>query len=149
MPRHPQPVPPIFQPEVIARAIYWAAHHRRRELWVGWPTVKAIVGNKFIPGLLDHYLARIGYETQQTAMPVDPDRPNNLFEALPGDYGAHGRFDDGACDFSLHLWGNTHRKWLAAIGLGFAGLLVGRFSSRHDGRLARIRLRNSLERRAS
>ncbi|MGH7258847.1 MAG: SDR family oxidoreductase [Nitrospiraceae bacterium] len=149
MPRHPQPVPPIFQPEVIARAIYWAAHHRRRELWVGWPTVKAILGNKFIPGLLDHYLARVGYETQQTAMRVDPDRPNNLFEALPGDYGARGRFDDGACDFSFHLWSNTHRKWLAAIALGFAGLLVGRFFSRHDGRLARIRFRNSLERRAS
>lgn len=149
MPRHPQPVPPIFQPEVIARAIYWAAHHRRRELWVGWPTVKAIVGNTLIPRLLDHYLARVGYESQQTAMPVDPDRPNNLFEPLPGDYGAHGRFGDGACDFSLHLWGNTHRKWLAAIGLGFAGLLVRRFSGRRDRRRPDLGHGIPLERRAS
>ena len=150
MPRHPQPVPPIFQPEVVARAIYRAAHHRRRELWVGWPTVKAIVGSKCIPGLLDHYLARVGYASQQTDLPIDPaQRLNNLYEPLTGDYGARGRFGEGACDSSVHLWGNTHRKWLAAIGLGLAGLLVRRYSSRHDGRPARIRFGNSLERRAS
>ena len=133
-----------------ARAIYWAAHHRRRELWVGWPTVKAIVGTKCIPGLLDHYLARVGYASQQTDLPIDPaQRLNNLYEPLTGDYGARGRFGQGACDSSVHLWGDTHRKWLAAIGLGLAGLLVRRYSSRHDGRSARIRFGNSLERRAS
>jgi hypothetical protein len=72
MPRHPQPVPPIYQPEVIARAVYWAAHHRRRAFAVGFPTVQAIIGDKFIPGTLDHYLAYIGYESQQTQEPVQP-----------------------------------------------------------------------------
>lgn len=130
MPRHPQPVPPIYQPEVIARAIYWAAHHRRREVSVGWPTVQAIMGDKFIPGLLDHYLAWIGYEAQQTRQPIDPHRPNNLFEPLPGDYGAHGQFDKGARKVSLQFWANRQRAWLAAAGVGLAGLLIHRLSSR-------------------
>src|SRR5439155_2733750 len=73
-----QPVPPIFQPEVGARAIYWAAHHGRRELHVGWPTVEAIVANKFVPGALDHYLARNGFRSQQTSQLEDPNRPDNL-----------------------------------------------------------------------
>jgi short-subunit dehydrogenase len=127
MPRHPQPVPPIYQPEVVARAIYWAAHHRRREVSVGWPTVQAIVGDKFIPGLLDHYLAWIGYDAQQTAEPVSPDRPDNLFEPLSGDYGAHGRFNAGARRTSLQFWANRQRIWLAMAGLSMAGLLVRRF----------------------
>jgi hypothetical protein len=101
MPRHPQPVPPIYQPEVIARSVYWAAHHDRREFAVGYPTVQAIVGDKFIPGLLDHYLARVGYEAQQTNQPIDPDRPNNLYGPLPGDYGARGEFSDRAHEFSI------------------------------------------------
>jgi NAD(P)-dependent dehydrogenase (short-subunit alcohol dehydrogenase family) len=120
MPRRPQPVPPIYQPEVIARAIYWAAHHKRREVSVGWPTVKAIVGNKFIPGLLDHYLAWIGYEAQQTSQPIAAHRPDNLYRPLPGDYGAHGRFDKGARDASLQFWLNRHRSWLGATALGMA-----------------------------
>ena len=93
LPRRPQPVPPIFQPEVAAEAIVWAADHDRRELYVGWPTVKAIVGDKVAPGLLDHYLARHGVERQMTDEPEDPDRPDNLWEPVPGDHGAHGRFD--------------------------------------------------------
>lgn len=120
MPRHPQPVPPIYQPEVIARAIYWAARHRRREVSVGWPTVKAIVGNKFIPGLLDHYLAWVGYESQQTTQPIDPDRPNNLLRPLSGDYGAHGRFDAGARDESLQFLLNRHRTLLGVAAVGMA-----------------------------
>jgi len=73
-----KPVPPIFQPEVGARAIYWAAHHERRELYVGWPTVEAIVANKVAPGALDHYLGRTGFRSQQTSEPEDPHRPDNL-----------------------------------------------------------------------
>lgn len=120
MPRHPQPVPPIYQPEVIARAVVWAAHHRRRELSVGWPTVKAIVGDKFIPGLLDHYLAWVGYSAQQTDQPVDPNRPDNLYEPVPGDHGAHGAFDDRARTSSVQLWANMYRGWLGVLGLAFA-----------------------------
>jgi NAD(P)-dependent dehydrogenase (short-subunit alcohol dehydrogenase family) len=117
MPFHPQPVPPIYQPEVIARAVYWAAHHRRREFSVGYPTVQAIIGDKFIPGLLDHYLAWKGYAAQQTRERIDPHRPNNLYEPLPGDYGAHGAFDEGAITFSPQSWINRYRGWLGAAGL--------------------------------
>ena len=118
MPRHPQPVPPIYQPEVIARAAYWAAHHRRRELWIGWSAVKAIIGQKFIPGLLDHYLAWIGYSSQQTNEPLESNRPNNLHSPLSGDYGAHGAFDRKARSFSVQSWMNMNRDWLSLAGLG-------------------------------
>jgi len=94
MPRKAQPVPPIFQPEVAARAIHWAAHNERRELYVGWPTVKAIIGDKLAPGLADWYLGRNGYDAQQTDEPETRDRRDNLWEPLPGDHGAHGRFDE-------------------------------------------------------
>ena len=95
--KRPQPVPPIFQPEVPARAIVDAAlHPRRREVWVGMPTVKAIVANKLAPGLLDRYLARTGYCGQITDEPLPADAPANLFMTADGDYGAHGRFDDRA-----------------------------------------------------
>lgn len=117
-----QPVPPIYQPEVAARAIYWAAHHRRREVWVGWPTVRAILGNKFIPGLLDRYLASAGYEGQQTDEPVDPNQPYNLWEPLPGDHGAHGAFDHRAQAWSPQWWANQNRRLIAAAGVGLAGL---------------------------
>ncbi len=133
MPRHPQPVPPIYQPEMIARAIYWAAHHRRREVSVGWPTVQAIVGDKFIPGLLDHYLAWTGYDAQQTDQPISPDRADNLFDPLPGDYGARGIFSRNARTTSLQFWANRQRGWLALAGLGLAGL-VSRVYSRRDRR---------------
>jgi short-subunit dehydrogenase len=124
LPRHPQPVPPIYQPEVPAEAIYWAAHHRRRELTLGAPAVEAILGEKFIPGLLDHYLAYIGYEAQQTAWPVDPNRPNNLWQPLPGDAGAHGPFDDRASPHSLQLWAHLHASWLAAAVGGLLGVWI-------------------------
>ncbi|MBD0305862.1 MAG: SDR family oxidoreductase [Nitrospiraceae bacterium] len=129
MPRHPQPVPPIYQPEVIADAIVWAAHHDRRELSVGLPTVKAIVGDKFIPGILDHYLAWIGYDAQQTDQPVDPDRPNNLIDPLPGDRGAHGPFNRGARESSVQLWVNINRGWLTVAATALlAGLILKRDS---------------------
>ena len=122
LPRHPQPVPPIFQPEVAAEAIVWAAHHKRREVYVGAPTVQAIEANKFAPGLLDRYLARTAYAGQQTQEPVRPDRPDNLFEPVPGDPGAHGIFDRRAHASSAQFWQTTHRGWLAAAGLGVAAL---------------------------
>jgi NAD(P)-dependent dehydrogenase (short-subunit alcohol dehydrogenase family) len=114
LPRRPQPVPPIYQPEVAARAIYWAAHHRRREVQVGLPTVVAIAGNKALPGVADHYLARTGFDSQQTAEPVDPGRADNLWAPLPGDHGAHGAFDARASDRAPQLWLTTHRAWLGA-----------------------------------
>jgi hypothetical protein len=123
LPRHPQPVPPIFQPEVAAEAIVWAAHHRRREVFVGAPTVQAIEANKVAPGLLDYYLAKTCYSGQQTGQPVSPNRPDNLFNPLPGDYGAHGIFDDRAHAASAQLWQTTHRAWLAAAGFGAAACL--------------------------
>lgn len=122
MPRKPQPVPPIYQPEVAARAIVWAAYHDRREVWVGWPAVKAIAGNKIAPGYADRYLAKNGYESQQYDGLADPHRAHNLWEPVPGDHGAHGNFDDRATGRSLQLWASTHRGLLALAGAGLAGL---------------------------
>src|SRR4051794_11146327 len=92
LPNKAQPVPPIYEPEVAARAIYWAAHHRRRQVNVGLPTLEAVIGNKFIPGLLDRYLGRTGFAAQQTDEPRDPEAPNNLWKPVAGDWGAHGTF---------------------------------------------------------
>jgi NAD(P)-dependent dehydrogenase (short-subunit alcohol dehydrogenase family) len=123
LPRKPQPVPPIFQPEVAAKAIVYAATHLRRELWVGGPTVQAIVANKFFPGLLDVYLAKTGYDAQQYNGPADPNRPNNLWEPLPGDFGAHGNFNDRAHKRSWQLTLDLNRKWIG-LGLLAAGIAV-------------------------
>ena len=117
LPKHPQPVPPIYQPEVPARAIYWAAHHKRREVYLGVSSVVVILGNKLLPGLGDWYLARTGYGSQQTNEPVSPDRPNNLYEPVPGDHGAHGNFDEKAHARSPQLWATKNRRWLA-LGAG-------------------------------
>ena len=125
LPHKAQPVPPIFQPEVAAEAIVFASKHRRREIYVGLPTVIAIVGNKVLPGLGDWYLGKTGYQGQQTAEPEDPYRPNNLCDPLPGDAGAHGRFDDRASRFSPQLWTNLHRDWLLGAGLLAAVAAVG------------------------
>ena len=124
MPRHPQPVPPIFQPEVAAEAIVHAARRPRRELYVGWPTVKVIWGEKVAPGLVDWYLARNGFEAQQTSEPVSPDRLDNLFEPAPGNYGSHGTFDDRAKEQSIQLWLNLHRGLLAVGALAGAAAAV-------------------------
>jgi NAD(P)-dependent dehydrogenase (short-subunit alcohol dehydrogenase family) len=123
LPRKPQPVPPIYQPEIAAEAIVYAAHHDRREMEVGLPTVIAVQGNKFIPGLMDQYLARTNYDAQQTDEPVEPDRHDNLWEPIRGDHGAHGAFDDRAADSSPQLWANEHRGWLALAGV--AGVMGG------------------------
>lgn len=124
LPRKPQPVPPIFQPEVAAEAIYWAAHQRRREVYVGWPTVKAIVGNKVAAAYADRYLAKNGYDAQQYDGTVQPGRPNNLWDPLPGDFGAHGDFDSRASSWSPEFWAATHRAWLGTVA-GVAGLVAG------------------------
>lgn len=118
-----QPVPPIFQPEVPARAIYFAATHRRREIWVGFPTVKAILANRIAPGLIDRYLAKVGYSSQLTSEPSGPDAPANLFAPVPGEYGAHGRFDDQARPRSSEFFTDRHRNVLLVALLGaVAGL---------------------------
>jgi short-subunit dehydrogenase len=96
LPRRAQPVPPIFEPEVIAAAVVHAAERYRREYWVGWSCIRAIVANRIMPGILDRVLARTGFDSQQTSEPAKPDRPANLWEPVPGDWGAHGRFDDRA-----------------------------------------------------
>ncbi|HET6174525.1 MAG TPA: SDR family oxidoreductase [Gaiellales bacterium] len=122
---NPQPVPPIFQPEVAARAIVRAAEHPRREYWVGGSTVGAIVGQRLMPGLLDHYLARTGFESQQTPEPADPNRTDNLGHPLPGDLGVHGGFDNRAHAHSVQAWFSAHRRALASAGAATAaGLLA-------------------------
>lgn len=118
LPNNPQPVPPIYQPEVMARAIVWSADHERRELWVGMPTVKTIVGEKFIPGLLDHYLAEVAYTGQQTDVPIDPNRPDNLLTPVAEDRGAHGPFDHRSRSSSFQLWASMHRGLLVMAGVG-------------------------------
>lgn len=125
LPRQPQPVPPIYQPEVAAEAIVWAAYHSRREIYVGSSTAMAIVGNKIAPELLDHYLGHTGYDSQQHDGSADPNRANNLWEPVRGDHGAHGDFDDRASDRSLQLWLDTNRLWVALAGLGLAATAFG------------------------
>lgn len=119
--KKPQPVPPIYEPEVGARAVYWAAHHNRREIYVGGSTVGAIVGNKIAPGTLDLYLGRTGYESQQTSEPDDPSRPDNLWSPLDAniDRGARGAFGSRSHSDSLQLWADLHRLPLS-VGLGLA-----------------------------
>jgi short-subunit dehydrogenase len=122
MPRKAQPVPPIYQPEVPARAIHYAAHHYRREWNVGLMTDAVIAGNAVMPGVGDYYLAKTGYESQMTDEWEDPARPNDLYYPLAGDHGAHGRFDDRAHRGSEQWWVTKHRDWIALAGLGVAGL---------------------------
>jgi NAD(P)-dependent dehydrogenase (short-subunit alcohol dehydrogenase family) len=122
LPNHPQPVPPIYQPEVPAEAIVWAAEHRRREHWVATSAVKAILGNKIAPGLADWYLGKTGYKAQQTKQPVNGDRPSNLYEPVAGEHATHGMFDDRAKTSSTQVWLSEHRSLVAGAALaGAAG----------------------------
>ena len=130
LPRKPQPVPPIYQPEVGAEAILFAAHNDRREMYVGYPTVEAIIGDKIVPGLADWYLARAGYDAQQTDEPVEADRRDNLWKPVPGDHGAHGSFGDRASASSPQLWASMNRNWLAIAGAGLAGFTLWAFFKR-------------------
>lgn len=125
LPHRAQPVPPIYQPEIPARAIRLAARTGRREIYVGLPSVEAIVGNKIAAALLDRRLARTGYASQQTDELENPNRPNNLWAAAPGDYGAHGRFDERAHRWSPQLWFEEHKRGMIAGGGALAlGALV-------------------------
>jgi short-subunit dehydrogenase len=124
LPHKAQPVPPIFQPELAADAIVYAAHHRRRELWVGRSSVKAIMSAKVAPALGDWILSSEGYSGQQTSEPEDPNRPDNLWQPVPGDRGAHGTFDERSSRFSPQWWLNKNRGWFA-LAAGVAGLTWG------------------------
>jgi NAD(P)-dependent dehydrogenase (short-subunit alcohol dehydrogenase family) len=127
MPHHAQPVPPIYQPEVAARAVVYAADHPgRREYWVGATTTATLIANAVVPGLLDRYLARTGFSAQQTGEPRDPDQPVNLWEPADGpggrDFGAHGVFDDRSHPRSAQLWASQHHGLLGAVaGVAAAG----------------------------
>lgn len=116
MGKRAKPVAPIFQPEVAARAIFFAATHRRREVWVGYPTVQAILANRIAPGLIDKYLASAGYSGQLSDEPLGENAPANLYEPVPGNYGAHGRFDDRSKGHSWEMFTDRHRMafWAAA-----------------------------------
>ena len=125
-------MPPIYQPEVPARAIYFAATRlKHREIWVGQSAIKAIIANKLAPSLLDHYLATSGYTGQLTEEAVSYDAPANLFETVDGDFGAHGRFDRQARNVSLELTLRRHAGTAVAAVLGAVALaLVGRYLGR-------------------
>lgn len=132
MGRKAKPVAPIFEPEVAARAIFFAATHKRRDIWVGWPTVKAILANRIAPGLLDRYLATAGYSGQLADQPTAPNSPANLFDPVPGAYGAHGRFDDQSRNRSYEMFTNRHK---AAVVVAFGvvlGLAIQRIAKRLD-----------------
>jgi NAD(P)-dependent dehydrogenase (short-subunit alcohol dehydrogenase family) len=130
--RHAQPVPPIYQPEVAAAAVVYAADHpRRREYWVGGSTAATLLGNAVAPGILDRYLARTGIKSQQTDQPHDPEQPGNLYRPADGDeghdYGAHGEFDDIAKSRSWQVWASQHHG-AVALG-GAAALALGAFGA--------------------
>ncbi len=139
LPRHPQPVPPIYQPEVAARGVLYAADHpQRREYWVGASTVATIVANRVAPAVLDRYLARTGYDSQQTSQPAGPDRPDDLLrpvdQAAGQDHGAHGDFDDKSHDRSLQLWLAQHAGASAGIAASAGAAVAGAFLARRLGR---------------
>ena len=126
LPNHPQPVPPIYQPDVAARAVVYAADHpRRKQYWVGGSTTATIAGNRIIPALLDRYLARTGYDSQQTGQKVAPGRPDNLWEPVDGpsghDHGPRGIFDNIAHDRSPQLWMSQHAGLLTAAAAAVLG----------------------------
>lgn len=132
LPGRAQPVPPVFSPEVAAGAIVWASQQNRREVYVGGPTVAAIVGNKMLPSLGDWYLARTGYESQQTNEPESPSRPDNLFHPVDDehDFGAHGRFRTRAKGQSWQLWAAEHRGRIVQVAAAFGAIALGLASAR-------------------
>jgi NAD(P)-dependent dehydrogenase (short-subunit alcohol dehydrogenase family) len=133
LPRRVQPVPPIYQPEVAARAIVWASSHRRREVWVGGSTAATVFANRLAPGLLDRYLGRAGYQAQQTSQRAQPEQPTNLWAPVPGDRGAHGPFDHRAHPRSAQSWASRHHGLLAGAaalaGAGAAAVSLARTRS--------------------
>jgi NAD(P)-dependent dehydrogenase (short-subunit alcohol dehydrogenase family) len=135
LPNHPQPVPPIYQPEVAARGVVFAADHpRRRQYWVGGSTAATLAGNRIIPALLDRYLARTGYASQQTSQKAAPERPDNLLQPADGadgdDYGAHGIFDSISHDRSPQLWLSQHARALITTAAAGTAILSGLTAAR-------------------
>jgi NAD(P)-dependent dehydrogenase (short-subunit alcohol dehydrogenase family) len=131
LPNKSEPVPPIFQPEVGAEAVFYAAHHDvGREFLVGWPTVKAIFANKLVPAYIDRRLAADGYASQQTGEPADVTQPDNLFAPAPGDWGAHGRFDARSKSHSRELSLRVNRDWILLAGAALAGITLGALPGR-------------------
>jgi NADP-dependent 3-hydroxy acid dehydrogenase YdfG len=133
MPDNTQPVPPIFEPEISAEVVVAAglAKQPRREYWVGSPTVAAIIGQKFIPELLDAYLGKTGYKSQQIqSEPRDPNAPNNLYQYVPGIHSARGKFDDRSKRTSAEVYVSLHREWFALGALPLAGIGATIFASR-------------------
>lgn len=122
LPRRPQPLPPIYEPELIADAVFHAASYPRREYWLGYPAVKAIVGQRLVPGLGDRLLASEAWDGQMTDEPAH-ERPDNLYEPVPGDYAARGRFTDRSASHAPAMWASEHRALLSALtGVGLAAL---------------------------
>jgi NAD(P)-dependent dehydrogenase (short-subunit alcohol dehydrogenase family) len=135
LPRRAQPVPPIYQPEVAAQAVVYAADHpQRREYWVGETTAATLLANAVAPGLLDRYLARTGFKSQQTEQPSDPDQPVNLWEPADGadghDFGAHGDFDSRSHRRSPQVWASQHHGLVAAAAGGLAAGAVALLARR-------------------
>ncbi len=127
LPHHPQPVAPIYQPEVGARAVVHVAQHPRRTTWVGASTAGTILGNRVIPALLDHYLARTGFSGQQSKKDTRPQIGDNLHSPVGGDHGAHGDFDSRSWSRSPELWASLHRRSLAVGAVAtVVGLALGR-----------------------
>ncbi|HZC07316.1 MAG TPA: SDR family oxidoreductase [Ktedonobacterales bacterium] len=124
LPRKAQPVPPIYQPEVIADAVYWLAHHKKRQIFIGGSTAIVIIGNKFLPGFGDWYLGKTGYNSQMRPEERDPNQPDNLYEPVDTskDYGAHGAFDDRSINRSYELWAAEHKGIIAGALAGIGGL---------------------------
>ncbi|MGV8979378.1 MAG: SDR family oxidoreductase [Cellulomonas sp.] len=125
LPRHAQPVPPIYQPEVAARGVLYAADHpHRREYWVGGSTAGTLAANAIAPGILDRYLGRTGFASQQTDQTRDPDQPVNLWEPADADrdFGTHGVFDDRSTSESVQLWASQHHGFLGAVAGALAGV---------------------------
>lgn len=136
MPENAQPVPPIFEPEIAAEVVVAAgfSNNPRREYWVGSSTIAAIVAQKFVPGLLDLYLGKTGYKSQQIeGQPRDPNAPNNLYEYVPGIHSARGRFDDRSKHTSAEVYGSLHREWLILGALAVTGLAAAMWGTRRHG----------------
>jgi short-subunit dehydrogenase len=129
LPRQTMPVPPIYQPEIAADAIHHAAHHRRRQIYVGIPTVMNIVGERLAPWLLDRFLARKGFDSQMTEQPLDPVGHDNLFEPVDEDRGAHGPFDDRAHAVSPQ-YELAKRRNLLLVGVGALAAGAGAAAAR-------------------
>jgi NAD(P)-dependent dehydrogenase (short-subunit alcohol dehydrogenase family) len=139
LPYRARPIPPVYQPEVAARAIVWASMHRRREVWVGGSTAATMLANQVAPGLLDRYLGRTGYQSQQTSQRADRERPTSLWKPVPGDRGAHGPFDHLAHPRSAQAWASQHHGLLAGAaalaGAGAAAMRLTRTRRDHGARL--------------